>query len=101
MKPVPVPCGTSSDVPPWPNGTAVSFVTWTVAGLTLSTTPDRLGTSARAVVVPAGVEAGVEPGVDAVTVTLGLLDALSGCFGWSLSEPPQATRKRETITARK
>src|SRR5678815_3426093 len=98
MKPVPVPCGTSNDVPVCPNGTAVSFVTCTVAGPTLSTTLDTL--PARAVVLPLEVVDGVEElelcEDEAVLVTLALLEGLSACFDWSLSDPLHAISNRET-----
>src|SRR4051812_10089674 len=102
MKPVPEPCGTSSDVPAWLTRIAASLVTWTVAGRTLSTALDRLGRPERSLVfaVPAVGSTAVAPDVwvdDAVAVVVAALDALSGRSGESLSEPPQATRKSERM----
>src|SRR6185369_16752943 len=108
MKPVPIPCGTSSEVPVCPARTAVSFVTWTVAGRILSTALDRLGRPelalALALLVPAGVfdRLAVEPEAWLETVALVVAPLASSCerSGEALSEPPQATRKSERMAAR-
>src|SRR5690348_1258897 len=100
MKPVPVPCGTSSDWPPWPNGTAACVVTCTVAGRTLSTTPERLGSASdeddeegAATFAGALLADSFEEDVDDAEGAVEVPRA-----GLLLEPPPQATRSTESTS---